>query len=313
MISYPNKILAKRSERFTQVIRIVLTIFGIGAVVSQLLKIFPWLWSDSEWDLNFSQIAASILGIVLFLIGKGTTVQKVLHYSLFSGKERMKRLLFSLPISLTLLVVVILKLILGYENSSYERMMGEGGFVEYGTTLTYILAFAFSLPIGNYFIKQKQNLLGVIYYLLAILFLFIALEEVSWGQTFFKWETPDFLEEVNVQQETSLHNLVWFHYSLRDAIIVVSFLGGVSWWLASLFKLTHKFKQFIKYLIPDWYLSSFFIVSFILSAILKFQDILTFFISKDQEFAELILSLGFLLFVLTNYFRQSFSSLKLRE
>ncbi|NJQ98559.1 MAG: hypothetical protein HC784_15145, partial [Hydrococcus sp. CSU_1_8] len=180
-------------------------------------------------------------------------------------------------------------------------------------TPNHIVPEWYFLPFYAILRSVPNKSFGVILLLLAILFLFIALEEVSWGQTFFKWETPDFLEEVNVQQETSLHNLVWFHYSLRDAIIVVSFLGGVSWWLASLFKLTHKFKQFIKYLIPDWYLSSFFIVSFILSAILKFQDILTFFISKDQEFAELILSLGFLLFVLTNYFRQSFSSLKLRE
>jgi hypothetical protein len=100
---------------------------------------------------------------------------------------------------------------------------------------------------------------------------------------------------------------------LRDAIIVVSFLGGVSWWIASSLKFTQKFKQSIKYLIPDWYLSSFFITSFILSVILKFQDIFTFFISKDQEFAELILCLGFFLFVLTNYFRQSFQSFNLRE
>ncbi|MCU0532792.1 MAG: hypothetical protein MUD14_02715 [Hydrococcus sp. Prado102] len=313
MTSYTNKTLTKRIERFTQVIRAVLMIFGVGAIVSQLLKIFPSLASESEWNLNFSQIAALLLGIVLFLVGKGTIVQKVLRYSLYSGRERMKRFIFSLPISLTLLVVVVLKLILGYENPSYERMMGEGGFVEYGTTLTYILAFAFSLPIGNYFIRQKQKILGIIYYLLAAFFLFIALEEVSWGQTFFKWDTPDFLEEVNVQKETSLHNLVWFHYSLRDAIIVVSFLGGVSWWIALSLKFTRKFKQFIKYLIPDWYLSSFFITCFILSVILKFQDSLTFFISKDQEFAELILSLGFFLFVLTNYFRQSFPSFRLKE
>jgi hypothetical protein len=163
MTSYTNKILAKRIKRLTQVIRAVLMIFGVGAVVSQILKIFPSLASDSEWNLNFSQIAASILGIVLFLVGKGTIVQKVLRYSLFSGRERMKRLIFSFPISLTLLVVVVLKLILGYDNPSYERIMGEGGFVEYGTTITYVLAFAFSLPIGNYFIKQKQNFLRVIY------------------------------------------------------------------------------------------------------------------------------------------------------
>jgi len=48
------------------------------------------------------------------------------------------------------------------------------------------------------------------YFFLGLLFFFAFGEEISWGQRIFGWATPELLEEVNVQQETNLHNLKWF-------------------------------------------------------------------------------------------------------
>ncbi|NEP13674.1 MAG: hypothetical protein F6K14_26435 [Symploca sp. SIO2C1] len=302
-------ILEKRIATFSKVISLIFMIFGVGAAVAQILKISPLLESYPGWDWNLSNILALILGIVLFIVGKRTTVTKAVYYSLFSRKETMKRFLFSLPISATLLVIVIVKLILGKDNPSYIKIMGEGGFVEYGTAIAYILAFSFSVPIANYFLKRGQKQLSIFYYLLSIFLIFIGLEEISWGQGIIGWGLPDFFQSYNVQEETTIHNLVWFHYHSRDAIILVSLVGSIGW-LVSFCKQNPKFNQFSKFLFPDWFLSSFFIVSLIVSILLKFQDTLVFFIPKDQEFAELILSLGFLLFVVINYFRQS---LKFRE
>ena len=42
---------------------------------------------------------------------------------------------------------------------------------------------------------------------LACAFLFMFLEEISWGQRIFAIPTPEFLRSVNLQQETNLHNL----------------------------------------------------------------------------------------------------------
>ncbi len=44
--------------------------------------------------------------------------------------------------------------------------------------------------------------------LLALLFLFAAGEEISWGQRIFGIETPGFFLDNNLQKETNLHNLV---------------------------------------------------------------------------------------------------------
>ena len=41
----------------------------------------------------------------------------------------------------------------------------------------------------------------------SVLFLLVALEEISWGQRFFGIDTPDFLASRNLQKETNFHNL----------------------------------------------------------------------------------------------------------
>ena len=40
----------------------------------------------------------------------------------------------------------------------------------------------------------------------ALSCLYIAGEEMSWGQHFFHWNTPEYWAEVNRQEETNLHN-----------------------------------------------------------------------------------------------------------
>jgi hypothetical protein len=61
------------------------------------------------------------------------------------------------------------------------------------------------------FIKNNKNIhfklskiLYVVYFIGLIYYLF---EEISWGQHFFKWNTPDLLAELNDQNETNFHNI----------------------------------------------------------------------------------------------------------
>ncbi len=46
-----------------------------------------------------------------------------------------------------------------------------------------------------------------LHFFLFILFLVIAMEEISWGQRLFNWETPPFLSDLNLQGETNIHNI----------------------------------------------------------------------------------------------------------
>lgn len=61
--------------------------------------------------------------------------------------------------------------------------------------------------LARRFIGRKQWLLVGIFALLALVTFWMAMEEISWGQRIFKWETTGYFAENNMQSETNLHNL----------------------------------------------------------------------------------------------------------
>ncbi len=279
-------------------------VLGVVVVVAQTVKILPLLEQYPGWTWTWGNITALIIGIIIFLLGKGKAIGKVVRYSCFSGREKMKRLIFSLPFSIMLLILSM-KVILGHDSREYIMMNTEGGLIEYGTSIAYLLAFGFSVPIANYFLRQKQKMWGILYYLFAFGLLFIGLEEISWGQRLFGWQSPDFFLDYNSQEETTIHNLEWFRHYLHNAYIVIGFIGSFGWLIVR--QMTHKpYLKFIKYFIPSWFVSSFFLPCLIIFIILEYTNGFGFFILKDQEGVELVLSLGFLFLVVTNYFRQCF-------
>lgn len=57
---------------------------------------------------------------------------------------------------------------------------------------------------------------------------YIAGEEVSWGQHFFYWDTPENWQAINDQQETNLHNTSsWFDQKPRLIILIGVVVGGL--------------------------------------------------------------------------------------
>lgn len=71
---------------------------------------------------------------------------------------------------------------------------------------------------------------GFILYLFAAGSLFIALEEIAWGQAFFNYGTPSYFVENNVQKEVTLHNLYGIHGSSDYLYLVFGFTGLVGLW-----------------------------------------------------------------------------------
>ena len=64
---------------------------------------------------------------------------------------------------------------------------------------------------------------------IAVVAIFVAGEEASWGQHFFGWGTPDWMVELNKQDETNFHNMAEraLDQKPRAIISILIFLGGV--------------------------------------------------------------------------------------
>jgi hypothetical protein len=107
--------------------------------------------------------------------------------------------------------------------------VSEFGPVELGTAASFgaasILAFGLatrsrgSVPVG----------FRLLYLLFALGALFAGLEEISYGQHVFGWQSPRWFAEQNAQRETNLHNLFGDRpgRTLRNVALGAVALGGI--------------------------------------------------------------------------------------
>jgi len=95
-----------------------------------------------------------------------------------------------------------------FDIEHYEFIMQEDYLVEYGSALFWLLAAVIVLIQSLILLFNKPNKYQlVINMVLIIFFIICAGEEISWGQRIFKFPTPEFLKVINVQNETTLHNI----------------------------------------------------------------------------------------------------------
>ncbi len=86
----------------------------------------------------------------------------------------------------------------------YDALNREDSWTENLTAVWFFLA---SLLLAATACREHSRPLRWVYILGAAAFLFVAGEEISWGQRLFGWSTPDFLTGTNKQGETNVHNI----------------------------------------------------------------------------------------------------------
>lgn len=152
------------------------------------------------------------------------------------NKELHKLIWLFLPIAI-FLIPICSRMITDY---AYLYMYMESGWVEVTTVLFLVTAVIFSLL----FIKEHDFTAHAWfkYWILLLIFgtVYFAGEEISWGQHFFGWETPDAWQAINDQQETNLHNTsAIFDQIPRTLLSIAAIVGGI---LVPLFrKISNKY------------------------------------------------------------------------
>lgn len=102
-----------------------------------------------------------------------------------------------------------------------EIIWDENGIIE---TIQVIFLFLsliyFFLFLKNNKIKKSAILHFVLLtYFVGILYFF--LEEISWGQHIFKWDSPSFFLNINKQSETNLHNISTIFNQLPRNLLII--------------------------------------------------------------------------------------------
>ena len=89
----------------------------------------------------------------------------------------------------------------------YEWLTSENRPVEMWTFLFALVATVMSFRFATALFRRRQRIAAIFYLLFALGMFFIAMEEISWGQQLFGWQTPADWGNANAQGETTLHNL----------------------------------------------------------------------------------------------------------
>jgi hypothetical protein len=112
-----------------------------------------------------------------------------------------------------LLPLAFLLLPLAFDANALARLGAEDGLFENIGAVAYLAASILFMIAYLRSSALTQTLFGHatkrnVYFLLLALLMFVCFgEEISWGQRIFAWDTPGWLASVNVQGETTIHNL----------------------------------------------------------------------------------------------------------
>jgi len=223
--------------------------------------------------------------------------------------QKIKLTVFFVPIVI-ISIILSIKTFLSPIYLPYLIFISEDGPVEYLTFIVFIIAFIVSILVANSLKKLKKRLASISFFIIAFVFIFVAIEEISWGQRILGFETTGIFSD-STQGEVNIHDLKPFEYFEDPSFIFVGLVGGLLWilFLKSSKDNSSSFKTFF---VPPWYLMTFFIPVSIFYIVLNLApaEVITpgeirwgFLFPKDQEPFELILSLGLLGFVFSNYIK----------
>ena len=169
--------------------------------------------------------------------------------------------------------------------SWFDWLRSEDGPLEWMQFLEYAVSSFLALLIYLK-TKRKKNINSIFWFLIALLSLLVAGEEISWGERIIGIGN-NFISEINVQGETNFHNLPFFHNYLLDPIFEISciFLGWFGW---------RKFKKIQAFPSKDLSLYFLFVALFYFYFDISWAST-TQQIRNDQEIFEFLLSTGIFL------------------
>lgn len=200
----------------------------------------------------------------------------------------------------------------------YTYLGREDGFLEWGGALAFAAAGGCAILLATRLWRDRRTALAALYAGLAVGMLVTMMEEISWGQRILNLENPpEFFVEHSTKEEINIHNLKEF--PLGVAFIMVGFYGAFSRLLVP-GSVRRRFPSEVELLTPRFAIATYFLPTFAFYTyweywyytVVRPLGITTrrnypweggFITGKEQELVELLLAMGFLIFVFNNWQR----------
>jgi len=184
-----------------------------------------------------------------------------------SGLERL--------ILLLVFCLVALGFVLLFINKEYFVIYtDEDGFIEWMTVIGLLLGAVVCIYRVVQLYAHKSWLFSLTNIVLALLLIFVAGEEISWGQRIFGIQSSEYFQQHNTQRETNIHNLVVDNMRLNKIIFSFVLIGLLAIYLIIVpivYRKNKAFQKFVNYagaVIPQWYQVISFGILFLLTSLI---------------------------------------------
>ncbi|MDQ0824736.1 hypothetical protein QFZ60_000909 [Arthrobacter sp. B2I5] len=133
---------------------------------------------------------------------------------------RRARLLALLPIIVAVVVAATVPF-----RGFYLWLVEEDSLIEWLQFACLVGAVVFLALLSVRLLRRRQVGMALLYGVVALGVLFLTGEEISWGQRIFGWGTPESLQAVNRQGETTVHNIRGIQEIVPYAMLLASLYG----------------------------------------------------------------------------------------
>ena len=228
----------------------------------------------------------------------------------------------------SLIVIIFISYVQGYQCKYIKPLIctapvinslfAENGLIENIQSL--LLFLSIFILIRSFRIFKRDNFLKVFIIFKVIALTYYFGEEISWGQHFFKWNTPEIFNELNNQNETNFHNISNLLDQVPRSLVILwcGFIPLVFYFFRKKFRLSNKLNLIIlpnlKLLVVSLILLLFFLPDLLVDKMnlhpghhvdgkdvveAKYYDILTFnFVERLSEIQELIFCFYFFIYAI---------------
>ena len=303
-----DRLVRQRREELSQALAVVSALLGLGLIGVSLAKLLFGATS-SVGVFSLVQAVQGILGAVLVWVLHTGDAKRFLLTAFSSPANQLRVFLFPLVVW-PLFLVYRFAIEQRGDMKLYLRRITEGSLVEWMSFILLMFSAWLLWQAASDWGAFKDRLAGRA---LATLLFIAAMEEMSWGQMIFNWESPELLGSLNRQQETNMHNLAVFHDSTWTAFAVVftllAALSAMNYWLTS--RYCCRRSNLAALVLPASCAFSYFAIAALIywGVVLEKAGVdLAYLHTREQEIAECLAAIGIFIHCVSLYLKPSQSA-----
>lgn len=270
-------------------------IYIILPVSTVLAVVFTYIELSHYYNFLYSNYFIYFERVTLWAITSWTLALVLIPEKIW--EKQWHNILFGLPVGF----LAAMALIWTWPQDIFLKLVKEDNLIENAQVLVLVAGAVAAFLLAKRFLSKRQAVMAGLFLIAAVGLFFIAGDEMAWGQRLFGFSTPEQLNEQNLQQETTVHNLDGFHQLVGYGYILIGLYGAFAWILKELF--FGKKKTWVDIFIPGSYLFFFFYLCLVYNAY-SLGGVNQF--GEWSEVAELMLYSGVTLFLIIQFLEIKF-------